>query len=122
MSLSMSRCYELLDEKAEMICQDADLQIAMIMGDSLLEHAVKYYLTLPTTSDRSTQTYKQREEDKKRKVYQELPDTFQTKEAVEIGKQHGLSESTVKRWLKTPLFTSPSYGRYSKFQNDPMTQ
>ena len=57
---------------------------------------------------------KREEEEKKRKAYKDLPDTFKTKDAVDIGHRHGLSQSTVKRWLKTSLFTNLSYGKYAK--------
>lgn len=123
MILSMARCYELPDEKTEIICQDIDLQIAMIIGDSLLEHAAKYYLTLPHTSSiPQNLTYRQREDETKKKIYAELPDSFQRKDAVKLGKEYGLSERTITRWLNTSLFISPSYGNYSKVQNDPVTQ
>ena len=69
----------------------------------------KFYLTFPQDTRNGAYSFKQQEEERKRKAYQDLPDTFQTKEAVAIGKRHGLSERTVKRWLKTSLFTSLSY-------------
>ena len=109
---------EFADESAEFICEDADFSVALTIGDILLEHSAKFYLTFPQDTHNGTYSYKQQEEERKRKAYQELPDTFQTKEAVAIGKRHGLSERTVKRWLKTSLFTSLSYGKYSKSRND----
>ena len=109
---------EFADESAEFICEDADFSVALTIGDVLLEHSAKFYLTFPQDARNGAYSFKQQEEEKKRKAYQNLPDTFQTKEAVAIGKRHGLSERTVKRWLKTSLFTSLSYGKYSKSRND----
>ena len=118
MVLSLMRCMEFADESAEFICEDADFSVALTMGDTLLEHSAKFYLTFPQDTRNGTYSFKQQEEERKRKAYQDLPDTFQTKEAVAIGKRHGLSERTVKRWLKTSLFISLSYGKYSKSRND----
>ena len=118
MVLSLMRCMEFADESAEFICEDADFSVALTMGDILLEHSAKFYLTFPQDTRNGTYSFRRQEEEKKRKAYQDLPDTFQTKEAVAIGKRYGLSERTVKRWLKTSLFISLSYGKYSKSRND----
>ena len=112
------RCLEYADEKLDFICEDADFSVALTIGDTLLEHSAKFYLTFPPDAHNGAYSYKQQEEEKKRKAYQYLPDTFQTKEAIAVGKRHGLSERTIKRWLKTTFFTSLSYGKYSKSQND----
>ncbi len=115
MVLSLMRCMEFADESAEFICEDTDFSVALTMGDILLEHSAKFYLTFPQDTRNGAYSFKRQEEEKKRKAYQDLPDTFQTKEAVAIGKRHGLSPSTVKRWLKnSSLFTNLSYGRYAK--------
>ena len=106
------------NKSEEFVCEDADFSVALTIGDILLEHAAKFYQTFPPDTRNGTYSYKREEEERKRKAYQDLPDTFKTKEAVAIGKRHGLSERTVKRWLKTSLFTSLSYGKYSKSRND----
>ena len=54
------------------------------------------------------------EDERKRKIYQELPETFQLKDAIKIGVKHGTSPSTIKRWLKSTLFESLEYGKYCK--------
>lgn len=116
MVLSLMRCMELADESAEFVCEDTDFSVALTIGDILLEHAAKFYQTFPPDTRNGTYSYKREEEEGKRKAYQDLPDTFKTKDAVDIGHRHGLSPSTVKRWLKTSLFTNLSYGRYAKAQ------
>lgn len=121
MVLSLMRCMEFADESADFVCEDADFSVALTIGDTLLEHSAKFYMTFPSDTRNGTYSYKREEEERKRKAYQDLPDTFKTKEAVDIGHRHGLSPSTVKRWLKTSLFTNLSYGIYTKSQNDLVT-
>ena len=47
-------------------------------------------------------------------VLPEQPDSFQRKEAIELGKKYGISPSTIKRWLDTPQFTHLDLGKYAK--------
>jgi hypothetical protein len=114
MVLLLMRCMEFADESAEFVCEDTDFSVALTIGDILLEHAAKFYQTFPPDTRNGTYSYKREEEEKKRKAYQDLPDTFQAKEAIAAGKRHGLSERTVKRWLQSPFFTCLSRGNYSK--------
>lgn len=49
-----------------------------------------------------------------------LPSDFRTADAINLGSQVGLSESTVKRFLKNPAFFSKAeHGRYLKISSDP---
>lgn len=106
---------EFADESEEFVCEDTDFSVALTIGDILLEHAAKFYQTFPPDTRNGTYSYKREEEERKRKAYHDLPGTFKTKDAVDIGHRHGLSTSTVKRWLKnSSLFTNLSYGRYAK--------
>lgn len=114
MSLSLMRCLEYADEKVDFICEDVDFQTALTIGDALLEHAAKLFQTFPATLSKGTLNYWQREEEKKDQVYRELPDTFETKDAVKIGAKHKVSERTVKRWLKSPRYINIEYGKYKK--------
>ena len=114
MSLSLMRCLEYADEKVDFICEDVDFQTALTIGDALLEHAAKLFQTFPATLSKGTLNYWQREEEKKDQVYRELPDTFETKDAVKIGAKHNVSERTVKRWLKSPRYINIEYGKYQK--------
>lgn len=111
MSLSLMRCLEYADEKVDFICEDVDFQTALTIGDALLEHAAKLFQTFPATLSKGTLNYWQREEEKKDQVYRELPDTFETKDAVKIGAKHKVSERTVKRWLKSPRYINIEYGK-----------
>lgn len=44
----------------------------------------------------------------------EQADSFQRKEAIELGKKYGISPSTIKRWLDKPQFTHLDLGKYAK--------
>ena len=70
------RCMEFADESAEFVCEDADFSVALTIGDTLLEHSAKFYQAFPPVTRNGFYSYKQREEEKKRKAYQDLPDTF----------------------------------------------
>ena len=49
-----------------------------------------------------------------------LPENFRTSDAITLGKASGLSESTVKRFLKNPaLFRKAEHGYYFKISHDP---
>ncbi len=113
MVLSLMRCMEFADESAEFVCEDADFQTALTIGDSLLEHAAKIFATFPATSNKGA-NYWQREDAKKNKIYMALPDIFETKDAVRIGAENDVSESTIKRWLRSAQFTNIGYGKYQK--------
>ena len=123
MSLSLMRCLEYADEKVDFICEDVDFHTALTIGDILLEHAAKLYSTLPVSASGSKQGYRQVEAERKQKVYRALPEIFQRKEAIEIGKKNGVSQSTIKRWLDTPQFIHLGLGKYAKvLTSDPVNQ
>lgn len=49
-----------------------------------------------------------------------LPYDFRTSDAIDIGRALGMSESTIKRFLKnTTLFKKEEHGRYTKMSSDP---
>jgi len=50
-----------------------------------------------------------------RKIYDQLPDGFHTKEGLNISQREGMPEVTFKRFLqKSDLFTKEKHGQYSK--------
>ena len=49
-----------------------------------------------------------------RKVYDELPQSFETRKGVEIAENLGMPSRTFKRWLNTGIFKRVSYGFYEK--------
>ena len=49
-----------------------------------------------------------------REVYDELPQSFETKKGVEIAENLGMPPRTFKRWLNTSLFKKITYGFYEK--------
>ena len=124
MVLSLMRCMEFADESAEFICEDADFSVALTIGDILLEHSAKFYLTFPSASSESKRSsYRQREVENKKRIIVELPNVFQRKEAIELGKKYGVSQSTIKRLLDTPQFVHLGLGKYAKVSaSDPVNQ
>ena len=53
--------------------------------------------------------------------FENLPDKFQRKEAVEVGGKLGISSATVGRWLKQmteDYLEQSEYGMYQKVKND----
>ena len=124
MVLSLMRCMEFADESAEFICEDADFSVALTMGDILLEHSAKFYLSFPSASSESKRrSYRQREVENKKRIIVELPNVFQRKEAIELGKKYGVSQSTIKRLLDTPQFVHLGLGKYAKVSaSDPVNQ
>ena len=52
--------------------------------------------------------------EKQRKIYNDLPISFPTSEAVETALEYGMSERTMKDWLKTYFFKHVSHGQYEK--------
>lgn len=52
--------------------------------------------------------------EKQRRIYSELPINFQTAEAVEAALDNGMSERSMKEWLKSKFFKHVSHGQYEK--------
>ena len=52
--------------------------------------------------------------EKQRKIYNELPISFQTSEAVDAALDAGMSERAMKEWLKSRFFKHVSHGQYEK--------
>ena len=52
--------------------------------------------------------------EKQRKIYNDLPITFETKEALESAAEYGMPDRTLKDWLKTHFFKHVSHGVYEK--------
>ena len=52
--------------------------------------------------------------EKQHRIYNELPISFPTSEAIEVASTHGMSERTLKDWLKSNFFKHISHGQYEK--------
>ena len=122
MVLSAMRCLEFADYGKDLVCENGDFQIALTIVDTVIEHAARVYVSLSKSNPQKGNSCRQKEAEAKAKLYVELPETFQRKDAVELAKKYKISESTVKRWLKTGLFKCIDRGRYAKnTMCDPMT-
>ena len=52
--------------------------------------------------------------DRQRRVYAELPITFETAYGIDTAKECGMPERTFKEWLKSNYFRHISHGQYEK--------
>ena len=90
------RKFENGDCDSDLFCSDDDFENASILVDTYIQHSILMFTNLPNQSaHHSFQTTP-----KKQKFFDDLPYTFQRKEAVEIGKAHGVKDRTVDNCLK----------------------
>ena len=47
-------------------------------------------------------------------IYDELPQSFETRTGLLVAKRYGMPERTFKRWLSTSLFRKITHGYYEK--------
>lgn len=47
-------------------------------------------------------------------IYEDLPQSFETRTALQIAQRYGMPERTLKRWLSTSLFRKITHGYYEK--------
>jgi len=114
MIFTAMRKFESKNEATDCICRDEDFIAAIKLVEMYREHAVLLFDRLP--KPRGTRFNEL--PNHKRLFYESLPNSFQRKEAVEIGIQFGVTDRTVTRYLKSLLtagFLSQSkYGMYEK--------
>lgn len=73
--------------------QDKDVDAAITLTDTFIDHAFRLYHILPESSPSDPKG-------ERHKIFlAQLPDEFETAEAIEIGKKNEIPERTVKRWL-----------------------
>ncbi len=113
MILSSIRKFENKNTQPKLHCQGDDFHTAISLAETYLEHALYLYEQLPQSEFSAMSGLSE----KKKQLYQLLPDQFKRKQAVEQGKQFGLSERTIDRLLKKLeglLLSQPTYGFYQK--------
>lgn len=72
---------------------DADVDAAITLTDTFINHAFRLYHILPKSDPSDPKG-------ERHKIFlAQLPEQFETSEAVEIGKKNDIPERTVKRWL-----------------------
>jgi hypothetical protein len=107
------RKFENGDCTKDVTCTDDDFEAALILSDVYLQHSLLMFNNLE--EQKEAKEYKM--PNNKRKLLEQLPQDFQRKEAVAIGKKLGLSERSVDDFLNNSvpmLLEKPKTGHYRK--------
>jgi hypothetical protein len=99
--------------KREGLCiTDADLEASILLTLNYLDHAVRLFQMLPANEKLSSKGIKFKQ------FYYKLPKKFETKQAYYIGYEVGISERSVRDYLKSlyeeELIVKESHGLYNK--------
>lgn len=97
----------------EVYCLDIDFETALTLTKTYIQHSVIMFTNLPKQGEQGP--FKSGEN--KRKFFDALPNNFQRKEAIEIGKKFDIGERTVGNFLKSCLgkyLKQPKTGFYEK--------
>ncbi len=117
MLLTAIRRFKNQDWETELICQEEDYQIAKSLVEVYRAHGFFLFGMLGKAKGVNYQQLPNR----KKQFYENLPERFQRKEAIEIGKKLGISSASVGRWLKQlteDYLEQSEYGMYQKIRND----
>lgn len=101
------------DYHKEVYCLDIDFETALTLTKTYIQHSIIMFTNLPKQGEQGP--FKSGEN--KKKFFDALPDKFQRKEAIEIGKKFDIGERTVGNFLKSCLgkyLTQPKTGFYEK--------
>ncbi|MEM9821764.1 MAG: DUF3987 domain-containing protein [Bacteroidota bacterium] len=94
-------------------CEEIDSEVAQLLADYYLKHAMHLYEMLPRRKVGMERPMTRN----KRQLFEALPSKFKRSEAISIGKQLGWSERSVDRFLKRlsgDRLLQPSHGNYEK--------
>lgn len=113
MIFTACRKFENGETTAEMVCTDADFEIAVNIANTFLQHSILMFNTLPQQG--VSLTFKG---DKKKEFFAALPEKFKREDAVKLGLTFDIKERTVgsllKKSLDQKLLSQPEYGFYQK--------
>lgn len=101
------------DYHKEVYCLDIDFETALSLTKTYIQHSVIMFTNLPKQGEQGP--FKSGEN--KKKFFEALPNKFQRKEAIEIGKKFDIGERSVGNFLKSCLgkyLEQPEYGNYRK--------
>lgn len=101
------------DYHKEVYCLDVDFETALTLTKTYIQHSVIMFTNLPKQGEQGP--FKSGEN--KKKFFDALPNKFQRKEAIEIGKKFDIGERSVGNFLKSCLgkyLTQPKTGFYDK--------
>ena len=107
------RKYENGDCTEVVVCTDEDFLAALELINVYLNHSILMFNNLASQSEPIT--YKMG--NNKKGFYEALPQSFQRKEAIELGTKYNLSERSVDNFLSNSvpeLLSKPKTGWYEK--------
>lgn len=107
------RKFEAKDYHKEVYCLDIDFETALTLTKTYIQHSIIMFTNLPKQGEQGPFKSGQN----KKKFFDALPDKFQRKEAIEIGKKFDIGERSVGNFLKSCLgkyLEQPDYGFYKK--------
>ena len=107
------RKFENGDCSKDVTCTDDDFQAALMLSDVYLQHSLLMFNNLE--EQKESKVYKM--PNNKKQLLDQLPQDFQRKEAVALGKKLGLSERSVDDFLNNSvpmLLEKPKTGHYRK--------
>ena len=107
------RKFENGDCSKDVTCTDDDFQASLMLSDVYLQHSLLMFNNLEENKDPIL--YKM--PNNKKQLLDQLPQEFQRKEAVALGKKLGLSERSVDDFLNNSvpmLLEKPKTGYYRK--------
>jgi hypothetical protein len=107
------RKFEARDYHKEVYCLDIDFETALTLTKTYIQHSIIMFTNLPKQGEQGP--FKSGEN--KKKFFDALPNKFQRKEAIEIGKKFDIGERSVGNFLKSCLgkyLTQPKTGFYEK--------
>jgi hypothetical protein len=93
------RKYTTNDYHKEVFCSDIDFETALTLTKTYIQHSIIMFTNLP--KQEALGPFKAG--GNKKKFYDELPNDFQRKQAVEIGKRFDIGERSIDNFLKTSL-------------------
>jgi hypothetical protein len=111
------RKFENGDCSKDVTCTDDDFEAALILSDVYLQHSLLMFNNLE--EQKEAKEYKM--PNNKKQLLDQLPQEFQRKEAVALGKKLGLSERSVDDFLNNSvpmLLEKPKTGHYRKLVNN----
>lgn len=97
----------------EVYCLDIDFETALTLTKTYIQHSIIMFTNLPKQGEQGP--FKSGEN--KKMFLDGLPDKFQRKEAIEMGKRFDIGERSVGNFLKSCLgkyLEQPEYGNYRK--------
>jgi hypothetical protein len=107
------RKFENAEVTQEVLCTDADFEIALSIANTFIEHSVIMFNNLP--KQEKTMPFKG---SNKQAFFTALPLKFKREEAVQIAITYNIKERTVgsllKKLLDQGILTQPEYGYYQK--------